>query len=44
MGFVAGTLAVTEAARQWDDQPAMQKLASSLRKHRPDGASKNGRG
>jgi len=44
MGFVAGTLAVTEAARQWDDQPARQKLASSLRKHRSAGAPKDERG
>jgi hypothetical protein len=40
MGFVADTLALTEAARQWDDQRAKKQLESSIRKHRSNAASK----
>jgi hypothetical protein len=44
LGLVAGGSALTEAARQWDDQPARRKLGLSIRNKRPDGGSRNGPG
>jgi len=40
MGLVAGSLALTEAAKHWDDQKAREKLESSILDNGPGGASK----